>query len=97
MKAGAFSCFERRNCNGTPIRSWVIAAWHWPWSITWRWVLDWTPWSDTSDPRPVRWNINKNGGGFIILGLPVLGSLYFAWQRNMRRDRSSGDGVSSSK
>jgi hypothetical protein len=85
MTVGPFCCFERRHTNGTPINSWLLAAWHWRWSITWRWLLDWTPWSDTSDPRPLRWRFNKIGGGFVALGLPVVGTLYFAWQRNMKR------------
>lgn len=91
MKLGAFSFLERRHCNGTPIKAWNIAALHWRWSITWRWFLEWAPWSDTSDPRPLRWSFYRNGGGFMALGLPVIGSFYFAWQRNMRRKQCDGD------
>lgn len=90
MNIGPMSFFERRHANGDPINSWLIAALHWRWSITWRWLLDWTPWSATSDPRPLRWYFFKNGGGFVCLGLPILGSLYFAWQRNMRRVSDRG-------
>jgi hypothetical protein len=35
--------FTRTHCNGEPGRSFVIAAWHPRWSLTWRWLLWWTP------------------------------------------------------
>ncbi len=75
--------FQRRHSNGTPIRSWTVAGLHWKWSITWRWILVYAPWSELSNPRPVRWRINKNGGGQIGVGLPLIGGLDFYWQRNM--------------
>jgi hypothetical protein len=39
VKLGPLTLFERMHSNGTLIRSWVIAAVHWEWSITWRWSL----------------------------------------------------------
>jgi len=39
MKIGALYLFERRHSNGTPCKSINIAALHWKWSLTWRWVL----------------------------------------------------------
>lgn len=83
MKLGAFSFFERRHSNGTPIRSWNIAALHWRWSITWRWLLDWSPWGDTVYWKPIYWWIGKNGSGAIGVRLPLLGQLNFSWQANM--------------
>lgn len=39
MQIGALTLFEKMHSNGTPIKSIVLAAWHWPSSITWRWSL----------------------------------------------------------
>lgn len=33
------SFFKRSHCNGTPIRSWLLAAYHHPRSLTWRWGI----------------------------------------------------------
>lgn len=43
MRVGPLTLFKRMHSNGTPINTWIIAAWHWPWSITWRWGLDFDP------------------------------------------------------
>ena len=75
--------FKRCHSNGTPIRSWSIASLHWKWSITWRWVLNYTPWSPVSNWRPLRWYFYRNGGGYIGIGLPLIGSFTFSWQNNM--------------
>lgn len=50
MKIGALYLFERCHKNGDPDSRWMIAALHWQWSITWRWVLDWTPWGSVPLP-----------------------------------------------
>lgn len=39
IRIGPFSFLTRVYGNGTPTKDWVIAALHWKWSITWRWVL----------------------------------------------------------
>ncbi len=39
MQIGPLSLFTRRHSNGTPINAWTLAALHWKWSITWRWIL----------------------------------------------------------
>jgi len=86
MKMGAFSCFERCHSNGDPTSAWVLAAWHWRWSITWRWLLIWEPWTrEQEDGWPLRWMIFGGGGGFCILRFPLVGAFRFNWQPNMLR------------
>lgn len=89
MNIGPLSFIERGHCNGDPARHWVVAAWHWRWSVTWRWLLWWFPHGRTTRPSPLGWHFGKRGGHFDI-GLPIVGHLYFAWQQNMpwRRSRS---------
>lgn len=82
MKIGALSCFERGHCNGDPASHVVLAAWHWRWSITRRWLLWWFPHGTTTRPSPLSWHFGRNGG-HVDVGLPIVGHLYFAWQRNM--------------
>jgi hypothetical protein len=43
MKFGPLTIIERGHCGGEPARHWVVAAWHWRWSITWRWLIWWIP------------------------------------------------------
>lgn len=83
MKLGAFSFFERGHRNGEADRRWLIAAVHWPWSITWRWLVDWTPWGNVYGSRPLYWWIGKSGSGAIGIRIPLLGQFHFAWQKNM--------------
>jgi hypothetical protein len=73
MKIGPLSLFE--GC---------IAAWHWPWSITWRWVL--------SAGRHMRTRLGFYyvtmycSGGFLIgLNTPLV-DFALRVQPNMRRD-----------
>lgn len=42
MKIGNLTLFERMHANGTPSSTVLLAAWHWKWSVTWRWHLSWT-------------------------------------------------------
>lgn len=84
MNFGPLSLIQRGRSNGTPARHWVVAAWHWPWSLTWRWLLWWFPHGSTTRPSPLGWNFGKRGG-HLDIGLPIVGHLYFAWQKNMRR------------
>ena len=44
MKLGPLTLFCRMHSNGEPIDSYLVAAWHWPWSLTWRWVFVKAPW-----------------------------------------------------
>ena len=83
MRIGALYLFERGHRNGEDDRRWLIAALHWPWSITWRWLLDWTPWGSDVYWKPLMWRFSNGGGGEIIVRLPLFGQFCFAWQRNM--------------
>lgn len=44
MKFGPLTICERMHSNGTPTSSFLIAALHWPWSLTWRWMIVKAPW-----------------------------------------------------
>jgi len=82
VKIGAWSFFERGHKNGEPDHRYLIAALHWPWSITWRWLLDWTPWMNVFGSKPLYWWFG-NRCGAIGARLPLLGQFHFAWQANM--------------
>lgn len=43
MQIGPLTIMKRGFSNAGPSQGWVIAAWHWRRSITWRWVLWWFP------------------------------------------------------
>ena len=65
-----------------PSDFYVLASWHHPASITWRWALYWWPprrsWFGFSHQR-------HNCGGHTSLTLPLAGTLSFAWQQAMWR------------
>ena len=82
MKIGALSLFERGSRGGEPDARWILVALHWPWSITWRWLFDWTPWMNVYQSKPLTW-WTGNGCGAVFVRLPLLGQFSFAWQRNM--------------
>jgi hypothetical protein len=88
VKLGAFHLFERCHRNGDDDKRILLAALHWPWSITWRWLVDWSPWGSSYRIAPLAW-WTGNGCGSVHLRLPVVGCLTFAWQENMRRNRAS--------
>lgn len=54
----------------------VLASYHHPASITWRWALYWNRPSRGFAAR--RW-VGPNGHGFISISSPLSG-LYFSWQ-----------------
>jgi len=60
-------------------------AWHWDWSITWRWLVVWRSghftWSiQKSDPNV------ESGYGWRHFNIGRLGSISVTWQPNMKRD-----------
>lgn len=80
MRLGPFGFFERMHANGTPLDAWNVAALHWTWSITWRWVL--TVGRDTGGTKThLRWRDN----GSMALRIPRVGYVSFSWQPNMRK------------
>jgi hypothetical protein len=63
---------------GTDRRSVLLAAWHSPRSVTWRWTLSWHSYR----ARGYR----HNCGGSCAVPIPLAGSLCFAWQRPIWRE-----------
>lgn len=59
-------------------------AWHWGWSITWRWLVVWRSghflWEHKKHSNP------NNGYGWRKLNMGRFGSLDITWQPNMKRD-----------
>lgn len=39
MKIGALTLFQKMHSNGKELDDILVAAWHWPSSITWRWSI----------------------------------------------------------
>lgn len=80
MTIGPLSFLHRMNCNGDPIDTWLIAAWHPSASITWRWSLQWGPYKPYNDSF---YYMRTNGGAFAGFRLPYLGDLHFVTQEFM--------------
>lgn len=77
---------QRMHCNGVPGRTWLIAAWHWKWSLTWRWMFCWSPvvfgrlgWYFFRTYKYLP-GLNFHCG----LNLPLIGSFSMQTQPNMR-------------
>jgi len=51
--------FKRGTCGTDKASHYVIAGWHWNWSITWRWVIWWWP--------PKHFKLTKLLGTFLLL------------------------------
>lgn len=77
--------FKRMHSNGKPINSWIVASWHNPRSITWRWSISYS-----------RKNPDKYGAHFFRvyrhvpginfqagINLPILGSISISTQPHM--------------
>ncbi len=73
--------FENTNDN-----QYLIAAWHWRWSITWRWLIKWKP--CRTKFYFSRWTNPSNGHGTVQIGLGRLGLIHSAWQPNMDRKKA---------
>jgi hypothetical protein len=84
MKIGPLAVLNRIHCNGEPTRSILIAGWHWPRSITWRWALDWTPY--VKGPTLFRWPDHPTeGSAFAGVRIPLLGCVTLWMQPNMAK------------
>jgi hypothetical protein len=68
----ALKLFEKTNTKG----SYVLAAWHHPKAITWKWALYWQ-WSWRLHFH--HWN-GGNGYGHAYLSIPLVGWFSFNWQ-----------------
>lgn len=58
-------------------------AWHWGWSITWRWVAVWRSGHHKWEHKKY---INPNGHGWRCFNMGRFGSFNITWQPNMKRD-----------
>lgn len=85
MKIGALTLLKRVHCNGVPTNGVLIAAWHWPWSITWRWHFSWSPGiAGRAGPYFMRTCRYRPGLNFHAgLNLPLIGSFSMQTQPNM--------------
>ncbi len=72
IKYNALKLFEKTNTKGT----YVLAAWHHPNAITWKWALYWQ-WSLKA---VLKFWTNKNGNGHAYLSIPFIGWFSLSWQ-----------------
>lgn len=82
MKVGALTLFAPTHANHKPVPGRVLAAWHSPKSITWRWGFNWTPgWR--GGPLGLHWWGRWGNRWEVLLRLPLLGVLSFGVQQSM--------------
>jgi hypothetical protein len=80
------SFFKRQHSNGTPIRSWTLAAYHHPNSITWRWAIWYS--ARKSGRTGLYFMRVHRGCGFNFhagINLPLFGSVCMQTQPHMWR------------
>jgi hypothetical protein len=85
MRIGPLSLFIRTQ----PRRagSWTVAAWHWPWSLTWRWVFSRHEWYTPPGRQGFSFWRTYRGSGFnfhACFNLPLIGHWSIQTQPNMR-------------
>jgi hypothetical protein len=86
MKFKGLCLFKQMHSNGTPIDSWVIASWHNPESLTWRWTFNYAKFSKhcATGLNYQRTYKYKNGlNGRVLLNLPIIGRWCFEAQPSM--------------
>jgi hypothetical protein len=81
MKFGPLTLFASMHSNRKPIPGRVLAGWHWPASITWRWSLHWHPRAKGMPLGLHRWGNRQHP--HLLLRLPILGELSFSMQPNL--------------
>lgn len=86
MQIGGLTLFRRMHGNGKPSKSYLIGAFHWPSSITWRWSFVRSPYY----PRPGRqgFSVIRTHGGECFkacFNAPFVGLFSFTTQPNMFR------------
>jgi hypothetical protein len=81
MKIHALTLFVRCHSNFGPINSWNIAALHWKGSITWRWIINWTPYQ-----KQLKIIYVKPKHKVVYISIPIIGKLSFIWQDNMWKE-----------
>jgi hypothetical protein len=92
IRLGALTLLTPQHANGTPTDSVVVAALHWRRSLTWRWLLSWSPASPIvigghRYPRIYGMRTHRGRGFNFIAGvrIPLLGHFAIHTQPNMRR------------
>ena len=88
MRLGAMSILER-HVHWKSSKGWTVIAWHWPSSITWRWLLHWYPICRESQKRIVFHRTGAGGGIYLRLFAGRLGEFNFQTQDNMFRKKSN--------
>ena len=81
----AVHLFEKTNCRG----SYVVAAYHHPDSITWRWSI-WYSLPRKLFVLPKLQYDSTNGYGYLSLNVPIFGSISLNTQPSMWRDEIAG-------
>lgn len=96
MKIGPLTLFERRHSNGTPISSYTVAAFHWSWSLTWRWVIVWQSGRISRRTMIPYFKAHRTYRGHphswlnftAMLYLPVIGDFHIQSQPNMPKNKT---------
>lgn len=83
MKIGHLYLFQYVRGNGTVTRDWMIAAWHNPRSLTWRWVLSWYSFNE-SCRRGVSF-LRLNTGWMWVANIPCVGHFHLQTQYSVWR------------
>lgn len=86
MDVGPMTVFQRMHCNGERTDSFLLASWHWKWSLTWRFILTWRP-GLSGKVGPYFMRVYRYSPGFNFhagINMPLLGSVSIQTQPNMR-------------
>lgn len=76
--------FTRQHRNGTPIRSWTLASYHHPNSLTWRWVISYSARkAGRTGVYAMRVYRNRGFNFHAGINLSILGSLSIQTQPHM--------------
>jgi hypothetical protein len=87
MNIGGLSLFERMHCNHKPSKSFLIAAWHPKWSLTWSWSFNWSPYYPHGKKKIFFIRTNRQSGFYFHSGLnlPAIGFFHFNTQPTMKK------------
>lgn len=61
-----------------------LVAWHWNWSITWRWIVKWR--KGNYPLGRTKFDNKYNGHGWRHYSLGRFGLIEVVWQPNMKRE-----------
>jgi hypothetical protein len=86
MKLGPLLFAQRTVDNHGNPTGVLLAAWHWPWSITWSWQLYWHRLSP-SVRRGFKMITFRRRQKMIVLNTPVLGTFGYSSQGTIDRCR----------